>query len=114
VVTKPQAEDVLQIFLEGYSKCFFTDEECQRCEITIHFYAQDLTDGRVPITSISLTMNGKSLANLTGIASSYYEDTMYIDASCGQDVTVELRAVNSLGQEKSSSIYGNTSQGALQ
>jgi hypothetical protein len=116
-VTIPQGEDVLQIFLEGGYKCSIVDEECKGCLVTIYFYVQDLTDGRVPITSISFTVNGKSVINSTGMTSSYYEYTHYIEnAPCGQDVTVELRAADSLGFEKSASISGNTSgrEGSLQ
>jgi hypothetical protein len=112
-VTVPQAEDVLQVFLEGYSRCYFTDEECQYCEVTIYFYACDLTNGRVPIASLALVMNGQPLTNLKDMAATFYEDTIVIEASCGQDVTVELWAANSLGQEKYAGVSGNTSEGAL-
>jgi hypothetical protein len=113
-VTIPQAQDVLQISLEVGSDCYYVNEpgyECQYCLITIKFYAEDLTGGRLPLTSISLTMNGKPLVNLNGISSDYYHDTLYEEASCGQDITVELRATNSLGQESYTSIFGNTSEG---
>jgi hypothetical protein len=113
LVTMPQSQDVLQISLEGYSRCSYVDQECQGCEVTIKFYAKDLTGGRVPLTSISLTMNGKSLVNLKGISSDYYYDTLYAEAACGQDITVELRATDSLGFEASMTKTGNTSQGEI-
>ena len=114
LVTMPQSEDMLQIYLEGYSHCYYVDEQCQYCLVIIKYYAKDLTGGKVPLTSISLTMNGKPLLNLKGISSEFFEDTIYREASCGQDITVELRAVNSLGQEKYSSISGNTTEGELE
>jgi len=58
-------------------------------------------------------MNGKSLVNLNGISSDYYHDTLYEEASCGQDITVELRATDSLGFEASLTRSGNTSEGEL-
>jgi len=112
-VTVPQAQDAPQIHLEGYSRCYYTDEVCERCEVTIKFYALDPTEGRLPITSLVLSMNGEPLVNLQDISQEYLEDTIVRKAGCGQDVIVELMATNSLGQEKFSSIFGNTSEGAL-
>jgi len=112
-VTVPQAQDVLQIFLEGYSRCSYVDEECKGCEVTIKYYAKDLTGGRLPVASLVLTVNGKKLANLQNIASTFFEDTIYIDAACGQDITVELMATNSLGLEAYLTKTGNTTEGEI-
>ena len=113
-VTIPQAQDVLEIYLEGYSRCTYVDEECQSCEVTIRFHAADLTGGELPVTSIALNVNGEPMVSLHAISSTFYEDTIEMEAYCGQDITVELMATNSLGQEKYSSIFGNTSEGAIE
>jgi hypothetical protein len=113
-VTMPQAQDVLQIFLEGYSRCEYYDEPgkvCIGCEVTIHFYAKDLTGGRLPITNLALTMNGVPLVNLQDISQEYLEDKIYVEAGCGQDIHVELMATNSLGLEAYLSKTGNTTEG---
>jgi hypothetical protein len=87
--------------------------ECRYCEVDIYFYAIDLTGGRVPITNLALNMNGKPLVNLQDISQEHLEDKLYERVSCGQDVTVELMATNSLGQEAYLSIAGNTLEGEL-
>jgi len=112
-VTIPQAQDVLEIYLEGYSRCSYVDEECQGCTVTIKFHALDLTGGLLPVASISLNVNGKPLVSMEDIATEYFEDTMEMEAYCGQDIHVELMVTNSLGQESYTSIFGNTSEGAL-
>jgi len=113
MVTIPQSEEVLEVHLEGYSHCFYTDEVCQRCEVTIKFYVRDLTEGRVPIANIALNMNGEPLVNQEDISAEYYEDTIYLDAGCGQDIHLELMATNWLGHEAYTSIFGNTTEGEL-
>jgi hypothetical protein len=114
LVTMPQAQDAPQILLEGYSRCYYTDEECQRCEVTIHFYALDPTGGELPITNLVLSVNGEPLVNLQDISQEFLEDTIVMEAGCGQDIHVELMATNSLGQEQYTSIFGNTTEGELQ
>jgi hypothetical protein len=116
-VTMPQAQDVLQTHLEGYSHCYYYDEPglvCRYCEVTIKFYAEDLTGGRLPITNLVLSINGEPLVNLQDISQVHLEDTIYAEAGCGQDVIVELMVTNSLGQEQYKGIFGNTSEGELQ
>jgi len=115
-VTMPQAQDVLQIFLEGYSSCYYVDEpdkECQYCEVTIHFYARDLTGGRLPVTNLALNVNGEPRYSLESISQESIEDTIVMEAGCGQDIHVELMATNSLGLEAYLSKTGNTTEGAL-
>ena len=113
-VTIPQAQDVLEIYLEGYSRCEYYDEPglvCIGCEVTIRFYAKDLTGGRLPITNLVLSMNGEPLVNQQDISQEYLEDTLYVEAGCGQDILVELLATNSLGLEAYLSKTGNTTEG---
>jgi len=113
-VTIPQAQDVLEIYLEGYSRCSYVDEECQSCLVTIRFHATDLTGGLLPVTSLALNVNGVTKVNLENISAQYYEDMIEMKAYCGQDITVELFATNSLGLEAYLSKTGNTTEGAIE
>ncbi|MBA7581743.1 hypothetical protein ES708_23654 [subsurface metagenome] len=117
LVTMPQAQDVLQIFLEGYSRCYYVDEpdkECQYCTVTIKFHALDLTGGELPVTSLALNVNGEPFFSLEDISSEFFGDTMEMEAYCGQDIHVELMATNSLGLEAYLSKTGNTIEGELE
>jgi hypothetical protein len=113
LVAIPQSEDVLEIYIEGYSNCAYVDEECRYCTVTIKFHARDLTGGLLPVTDITLTVNGETKVNLKNISADYYEETIEIKASCGEDITTELWAANSLGLEAYLSKTGNTTEGAL-
>lgn len=113
-VTSPQAQDAPQIHLEGHARCYYTDDECQRCEVTIRFYALDPTGGELPITNLALNVNGEPLVNLQDISQELLEDTIMMEAYCGQDIHAELMATNSLGQESYTSIFGNTTEGAIE
>jgi hypothetical protein len=120
-ITRELGENTNEVYVsahcsEDYSVIvdYYVDEECQGCDVTIHFYVRDLTGGRLPVANIALNVNGEPLVYLEDIATEFFEDTIVMEAGCGQDIHVELMAINSLGLEQYSAIFGNTYEGELE
>ncbi|MBA7699564.1 hypothetical protein ES703_108262 [subsurface metagenome] len=94
----PPAETVLYAGFEAYAECIRDQWGCY-CDVTIFFWAEDLTGGDYPVTNVVLNINGVPWFNSGSISTGYYENFVGMEADCGETIEIEIRAMNLVGLE---------------
>ncbi|MFP3897966.1 MAG: hypothetical protein ACLFVD_01430 [Dehalococcoidia bacterium] len=97
----PSAEEVLRVGFEAYVECAFNQyEECTGCEVTIYFWAEDISsEDTYPVTNVVLRLDGVPSYDSNPISEDLFEYEYEFPAGCGQTIQIEVIATNLIGLE---------------
>jgi hypothetical protein len=96
----PPAEEVLSVGFEAYAECTFLEDVCSGCDVTISFWAEDISSGDIyPVTNVVLMLDGVPWFESGPISTGYFEDVVEREADCGQTIEIEIIAMNLIGLE---------------
>jgi len=93
-------EEVLSVGFKAYAECTFLEEVCSGCDVTISFWAEDISSGDIyPVTDVVLRLDGVPWFESGPISTGYLEDVVEREADCGQTIEIEIIAMNLIGLE---------------
>ena len=96
----PVAEDVLSVGFEAYAECTFLEDACLGCDVTISFWAEDISSGDIyPVTDVVLRLDGVPWFEPGPISENFFEYEYELPAWCGQTIQIEVIAMNLIGLE---------------
>jgi len=93
-----EPEEVLYVGFEAHAECTF-DPECVGCIVTIFFWAEDISSGGIyPVTNVVLKIDGVVWSD-ESISTGYYENSVGMQADCGETIEIEVIAMDLIGLE---------------
>jgi len=97
----PPVETVLYGYLSIQVECSCVGTICQGCNAIISFKAEDTSTGDIyPVIYVALYVNGVQKFNSGTINTSYYQNSISMQGvGCGQEINIELVAMNLVGLE---------------
>jgi hypothetical protein len=85
----------LEVGFNATAECTFLEDECLGCNVTISFWAEDISSGDIcPVTDVVLRLDGVPWFESGPISTGYFEDMVELEADCGQTIEIEVLAMN--------------------
>ena len=103
-----EPSDVLEGYVSIGAKCTCEGTSCVNCDVSIYFYAEDLTGGDYPVTEIALYIDG-GLYDIWTVHTTFFEQYINLPGAGCREIEVGIAATNSVGLEVSPSKIYNTS-----
>ena len=85
----------VEVGFEATAECTFLEDACLGCDVTISFWAEDISSGDIcPVTDVVLRLDGVLWFESGPISTGYFEDMVELEADCGQTIEIEVIAMN--------------------